>query len=150
MLLSYDCRWGRRHLAMTLLATMTTTVSQAQGARGPWMQYAKPEDAGFSAQSLEQARHYADSVRSGAVMVVYRGVALAAWGDVARELELHSVRKSLVSALFGLAADRGAVSLDRTLREAGIDDRTPLTAVEQTARIRDLLAARSGVYLPSA
>ena len=115
-----------------------------------WQQYAVPESAGFSPALLAKAYHYADSVRSGAVMVVYRGMVVAAWGDVSRKLELHSVRKSIVSALFGMAADRNAIALDATLGSLGVTDRVPLTEVERGARIRDLLAARSGVYLPAA
>jgi CubicO group peptidase (beta-lactamase class C family) len=83
-------------------------------------------------------------------MVVYRGQVVAAWGDVARKLELHSVRKSVLSAMFGMAADRHAISLDTTLGGLNIRDRAALTDVERSARVRDLLAARSGVYLPAA
>ena len=118
--------------------------------RAGWTQYASPEDAGFSSDRLAKAYAYADSVRSGAVMVVYRGTVVAAWGDVSRKLELHSVRKSIVSALFGIAAARKEISLDKTLGDLRISDRVPLTSLEQSARVRDLLAARSGVYLPAA
>ncbi len=79
-----------------------------------------------------------------------RGAVVAAWGDVSRKLELHSVRKSVVSALFGIAADRGEISLDKTLGQLRITENKTLTPVEQGARVRDLLAARSGVYLPAA
>jgi CubicO group peptidase (beta-lactamase class C family) len=127
-----------------------TAAAFASPPASGWLQYAAPESAGFSSAALEKAFRYADSVRSGAVMVVYRGAVVAAWGDVSRKLELHSVRKSFVSALFGMAADRGAISLDATLGELGITDRTPLSDAERSARVRDLLAARSGVYLPAA
>ncbi len=133
---------------LVALALLTPTRLPAQGSPGPWSQYATPEAAGFSSALLEPARRYADSVKSGAVMVASRGHVVAAWGDVARKLELHSVRKSLVSALFGASADR--VNIDLTLADMGIDDRTPLTPDEKRARLRDLLAARSGVYLPAA
>ena len=83
-------------------------------------------------------------------MVVRGGTVVAAWGDVSRKLEIHSVRKSFVSALFGIAANRNEISLDKTLGQLGITDLTPLTATEQGSRVRDLLAARSGVYLPAA
>jgi CubicO group peptidase (beta-lactamase class C family) len=115
-----------------------------------WLQYPSPEAAGFSPVQLAKAFQYADSVHSGAVMVVYRGSVVAAWGDVSRKLELHSVRKSLVSALFGIAADRKEINLDRTLGDLNISDHTALTPTESRARVRDLLAARSGVYLPAA
>ncbi len=115
-----------------------------------WRQYTSAAEGGFSPEKLETARRYADSVRSAAVMVVHNGIVVAAWGDVARKLELHSVRKNLVSSLFGIAAARGTIDLDRTLGSIGIRDRDSLTRREQDARIRDLLAARSGIYLPAA
>jgi CubicO group peptidase (beta-lactamase class C family) len=115
-----------------------------------WMQYTTPEEAGFSSSALDSIRHIADSVRSGAVMAVYRDHVLLAWGDVAREFQAHSVRKSLLSALYGIAVAEGKVDLDRSLGDLGIDDFHRLTDVEKGARIRDLIAARSGVYLPAA
>jgi CubicO group peptidase (beta-lactamase class C family) len=117
---------------------------------GAWMQYTAPEEAGFSSSALDSIRHIADSVRSGAVMAVYRDHVLLAWGDVAREFQAHSVRKSLLSALYGIAVAEGKVDLDRSLGDLGIDDFHRLTDVEKGARIRDLIAARSGVYLPAA
>lgn len=116
----------------------------------PWLQYATPEEAGFSPTGLEAAFRLADQAGSAAVMAVHRGQVLLAWGDVARELELHSVRKSLYSALFGIALQRQALALDDTLGELGIDDLRGLSAAEGSARVADLLAARSGVYHPSA
>ena len=137
---------------VSLDACASAPVATSAGFSPPtaWRQYAAPESAGFSSELLEKAYRYADSVRSGAVMVVHRGMVVAAWGDVSRKLELHSVRKSIVSAMFGMAADRRAVSLDVTLGQLGIRDLVPLTDVERGARIRDLLAARSGVYIPAA
>ena len=138
---------------MALLIMLSGTVVQAteqQVGTGPWLQYARPEEAGFNAARLEAGRRLADSLRSGAVMAVYRGHVLVAWGDVARELELHSVRKSLVSALYGTAVGDTGIDLDRTLGDLGLQDRVELTDRERQARIRDLLTARSGVYLPAA
>jgi CubicO group peptidase (beta-lactamase class C family) len=58
------------------------------------------------------------------------------------------MRKSIISALFGQAYDRGQVDLDATLGELGIDDTPSLTDNEKSATINDLLATRAGVYLP--
>ncbi|HUO86109.1 MAG TPA: serine hydrolase [Thermoanaerobaculia bacterium] len=121
-------------------------------ATGPdeWEQVASPSAVGFSAAGLEDAFRRAEAAGSAAVMVVYRGHVLAAWGDVERELELHSVRKSLYGALYGVAVDRGVIDLEATLAELEIQDLSPLTPLERSARVADLLAARSGVYHPSA
>jgi CubicO group peptidase (beta-lactamase class C family) len=123
---------------------------RTQPTAGPWLQYGSADAAGFDAGRLDLARRYADSVRSGAVMIVHRGLVVQAWGDVARKLELHSVRKSIVSAVYGIAGDRRQIDIDRTLGTLGVTDRVPLTDGERGARVRDLLAARSGVYLPAA
>lgn len=136
-------------LAAVAQTASTPLLAQPSPTTG-WMQYASPEEAGFSSSALDSVRRLADSVRSGAVMAIYGGHALVAWGDVAREFEAHSVRKSLVSALYGIAVAEGTVDLDRTLADVGIDDFHALTDVEKGARIRDLIAARSGVYLPAA
>jgi CubicO group peptidase (beta-lactamase class C family) len=134
-------------MAAALLAGAGGIGEQAQ----PWLQYVAPEEAGFSSTALEEARKHADDGSSGAVMAIFRGRVLVAWGDVRRELGLHSVRKSLISALYGVAVGEGTINLDATLDELGIDDEPrPLTAAEKKARIRDLIAARSGVYLPAA
>lgn len=142
--------WRTFWMALTPLLVQIDTPLAAQGPAGAWQQYARVEDAGFSASMIARAREFADSIQSGGVMAVVHGRVLLAWGEVDRKLELHSVRKSLVSALFGTAVDRGAINLDRTLGDIGFEDSTPLTLLERGARIRDLLAARSGIYLPSA
>jgi CubicO group peptidase (beta-lactamase class C family) len=52
-----------------------------------------------------------------------------------------------MSALYGIAVDRGRIDLGKTLADLAIDDRPPrLSAVEKRATVRDLLMARSGVY----
>jgi CubicO group peptidase (beta-lactamase class C family) len=137
-------------LVIVLSATVPPSVEGQSASTAPWRQYADPADAGYSTVKLEAARRYADSVRSGAVMAVVRGSVLVAWGDVSRPLELHSVRKSVVSALYGIATADRKVDTNRTLADLGIDDRQPLTPQEKRARISDLLAARSGIYLPAA
>ena len=82
-----------------------------------------------------------------AVMIVQDGRVMASAGDVTRKVNLRSVRKSLISALYGIAVADGLVRLDATLAELGIDDTEPkLTPTEKAATVRDLLMARSGVY----
>lgn len=137
----------RRAGAGALLVAMAP-VQHAAGQA--WQQYATAEEAGFSSAALERIRARGDSLRSAAVFVVYRGKVLAAWGDVARKLELHSMRKSITSALYGISVADGRIDLRTTLAELGIDDTTRLTSTERAATVGDLIAARSGVYLPAA
>lgn len=134
---------------MLLCAALVTGTARPVLAQA-WQQFATPEEAGFSRNGLEAVRRHADSVQSGALLAVYRGRVLMALGDVQGELELHSVRKSLVSALYGLGVAEQRITLDRTLGELGIVDLRPLTQGEQSAQVRHLISARSGVYLPAA
>ena len=73
------------------------------------------------------------------------------WGEADLPINTHSVRKSLLGALVGIAVERGLMRLDDTLATLGIDEpATPLTAVERSATVRQLLQSRSGVYLQAA
>ncbi len=115
-----------------------------------WYRYARPEEAGWSAQRLADAQSLSQSFGSAAVMVIYDGAVLAEWGQVERRYMCHSIRKSLLSALYGIAAAKGQINLEDTLGALGVEDDTALTESEKTARVIDLLKARSGVYLPAA
>jgi CubicO group peptidase (beta-lactamase class C family) len=96
---------------------------------------------------LKAARDYANEIGSTAVMVVQDGRVVASWGDVQRRVGIHSVRKSFMSALYGIAVADQKIRLGKTLAELGIDDKPPrLTASEKRATVRDLLMARSGIF----
>ena len=84
-------------------------------------------------------------------VVVYCGEERAyASGALAEKYNVASVRKSLVSALYGIAAERGLVDLDASLGQLGFDDALhPLSTSERKATLRQLLEARSGIYLPA-
>jgi len=115
-----------------------------------WTWASSPESLGWSSDKLAVARAYSERIGSAAVMIIDNGVVVAGWGDLSYRYPCHSMRKSLMSALYGIYTAEGRIDLSRTLADLGIDDVTPLTDVERTATIADLLAARSGVYLPAA
>jgi len=140
---------------LTLLLFGPLAVSaQAIHARFPaesWMRYANVEDAGFDAARLEAARATWEGMPSSAFLVIADGAVVASWGDVGRRFMCHSVRKSFLSALYGVYWDRGEIDLNMTLADLGIDDwPEPLLESERQARILDLLKARSGVFHPAA
>jgi CubicO group peptidase (beta-lactamase class C family) len=141
-------------IAGVLLALPAAGVAQAMGERYPadrWMRYADVEQAGFDAAKLEAARTTWVGLPSSAFMVVADGAVVAAWGDVGRRFMCHSVRKSFLSALYGIYWDRGEIELNKTMADLGIDDEPdPLLETEKQARILDLLKARSGVFHPAA
>ena len=118
------------------------------GADWTWAE--SPESMGWSSAKLALAEAYAERIGSTAVMIVDNGVVIAGWGDLTRKYNCHSMRKSLLSALYGIYVSKGKIDLTATLGDLGIDDLTPLTEVEKTATVKDLLSARSGVYIEAA
>ena len=109
-----------------------------------------PGSAGWSQEKLSEAEAWSQQQGATTAMVVEHGLVVAQWGGTAAKNPIASVRKSLLSALVGIAVERGQINLDATLGELGIDDNTPsLSAEEKTATVRDLLEARSGIYHPA-
>ncbi|MFM0316748.1 serine hydrolase [Paraburkholderia nemoris] len=109
-----------------------------------------PEQAGWSADALAQAHGYAQSIGTATLVIVHRGRMLDSLGDIARKLQVNSVRKSLLSALIGIAVAEKKIDPDTSLASLNIDDTPPgLTDAEKEATVRQLLQARSGVYHPA-
>ncbi len=134
---------------LILLTSATLSMAQQQPTKD-WKAYTDPSEAGFSTQKLAKAQFYYDSIGFGATLIIHNGAVLASWGENTRRFMLASMRKSLLSALIGQAIDQKKLTLESTLAELGIDDKTPLTDSEKSAKLKDLLTTRSGVYLPSA
>jgi CubicO group peptidase (beta-lactamase class C family) len=115
------------------------------------MRYADVEQAGFDVAKLAAAQQTWEGLPSSAFMVIADGAVVAAWGEVERRFMCHSVRKSFLSALYGIYWGRGEIELNKTLADLGIDDEPDsLLQTETRARILDLLKARSGVFHPAA
>ncbi|WP_233833801.1 serine hydrolase domain-containing protein [Paraburkholderia sp. ZP32-5] len=111
---------------------------------------AAPATQGFSQQGIDEAIAYAKQNGATSGMIVHGGQVIGEWGDVSRKSNLYSARKSLVSALIGIAVARGQIHLDDTLAQLGIDDTAPsLSPSEKQTTIRMMLEARSGVYHPT-
>lgn len=104
----------------------------------------------ISVVKLETFRRRAFDLGVRSLVVANGRRTLLEAGPVSEVSRIASIRKSFVSALIGIAAAEGRIKLDSTIGELGIDDYRPLTSVEKTATVRDLLQSRSGVYLPTA
>jgi CubicO group peptidase (beta-lactamase class C family) len=124
-------------------------ASSATEDTGTWPRWHTPEDAGWSSNRLQRAFTNAEAIGSAAVMVVQGGRVVSAWGRVATRYNVHSIRKSLLSAMIGQHEAQGRIDLEATLAQLGINDRQGLTDREKLATVLNLLTARSGVYHPS-
>lgn len=139
-----------RRIPGALLFFVAALLIAGQVSAQSW-QEANPSDAGWSVEKLETAKRYSTSLKPTAIMIVQDGKVIASWGDVSHKVNVASVRKSLLSALYGIAVSERRIDLSSSLADLDIDDKVPsLTATEKTATVRDLLMARSGVYHPAA
>jgi CubicO group peptidase (beta-lactamase class C family) len=114
-----------------------------------WARHNSPEEAGYSAEGLEKARKYAESLQTTGLVVVVGGKILLEYGDIEQLSYIASVRKSVLAMLYGNYVADGTIKLDTTLKELGIDDNQGLLPVEQNATIDHLITARSGIYHPA-
>ncbi len=69
------------------------------------------------------------------MIAVHHGRAVLAWSAVATKINNHSIRKSLVGALIGVAVDEGRMRLTDALADMGIEDDPTLTGAECTATL---------------
>lgn len=90
---------------------------------------------------------YAHEIGSSAVVILHDGTLVAEWGATNVRMYSHSVRKSLLNALYGIAVEKGVIDLNTTIGDLGLDDRPPkLSEQEKQATLWDLLKSRSGIY----
>lgn len=134
---------------VVLFGALVHGGAASAGDRVPGAEWdrASAAETGWSEAILAQARAFSNEIRSSAVFIVQHGKVVAEWGNTTKRTELASVRKSLLSALIGIAVAEQKINLDSTMGQLGIDDNPPvLTEAEKGATVRQLLQARSGIY----
>lgn len=152
-------RLGRLALLLAALAvpaaaaqrdpSITLSITQRVFPGAEWEHHSSPEAAGYSAAALERVRAHLATMHSTGLMAIVGGKVVFQYGDVDTVSYLASVRKSVLSMLYGIQVNRGVIDLDRTLAEMGIDDNQGLTDAEKQAKVRHVLAARSGIFHPA-
>src|SRR5258708_5320432 len=111
------------------------------------LNYVVPEMVGYSSQKLSSVKSVADEIHSPSGIVLVKGNVIYSWGDTSQKAWVHSCRKSILSALIGIAVSKGQMDLSKTLADLEVDDIPPsLTDDEKKATLFDLIKSRSGVY----
>jgi CubicO group peptidase (beta-lactamase class C family) len=99
-----------------------------------------------SSQALDQTRTYLSTIATTSLIGVKAGKVFFSYGSVEKPGIVASVRKSVLSMLYGRHVEQGLIDIRRTIGEVGIDDLEGLLPNEKQATIQDILTARSGVY----
>ena len=133
---------ARPSVASEQAAVITTPVFPA----AEWQRIDRPEQAGWSTAGLERVRARLSVLPTTGFMAIVGGRVLMDYGNVQQVSYLASVRKSVLSMLYGIYRERGKIDLEKTLEQLAIDDVGGLSAEEKQATVRDLIRARSGVF----
>jgi CubicO group peptidase (beta-lactamase class C family) len=137
-------------VAVTLAGRMSPSGAGREYPGKTWKTIGSPAKIGWSPEQLKKARDYAATIKTAAVTIIVDGRILDEWGETARRFNVHSIRKSFLSALYGPHVRSGRIDLSRTMANLGIDDNEPsLTEAEKAATLHDLIRARSGIYHPA-
>lgn len=133
-------------LALLLSGCAAQPVAQFPGAE--WDFSEEPQEFGFDADKLDFLAALVEAGNTQSMMVVRSGRAVFSYGDtaLAEGTYIASVRKSLLSMLYGDWVQSGIIDLNSTLAQIEFDDIGGLSEIERTATIRDLISARSGIY----
>jgi dihydroorotase/N-acyl-D-amino-acid deacylase len=137
--------WSASPNALTAAATATQPAATTFPG-DTWQRVADPTRAGWSKAGLDSVQATISRMNSSAMVVVEHGRIVYSYGDLTAQSYLASVRKSILSMLYGIEIARGHIDTAKTLAQLGIDDLGGLLPREKEATIQDLLGARSGVY----
>ena len=127
----------------------SAAASQSTAAVFPgdtWQRVPDPTRVGWSKSGLDSVQALISRGGSSAMVVVEHGKIVYSYGDLTAQSYLASVRKSILSMLYGIEIARGRIDTSKTLAALRIDDHGGLLPREKEATIQDLLGARSGVY----
>ncbi len=142
-------RFARLAPILAIAVTATASGVQRTPATVPgdtWQRVPDPTKIGWSKAGLDSVQALISRMNSSAMVVVEHGKIVYSYGDLTAQSYLASVRKSILSMLYGIEIARGHVDTAKTLAQLGIDDVGGLSPREKEATIQDLLGARSGVY----
>jgi CubicO group peptidase (beta-lactamase class C family) len=139
----------------TLLAALVPAIAaQCAHAQSPpdfpgkdW-QLAAPESEGYSSKKLEALRAWLAGGPTAAMVIVVHGHMIFSYGDTALVSKIASVRKSILSILFGKYVENNTIDLKKTVEQLGLaEPGKPFLPSERNATLEQLLAGRSGIYL---
>jgi CubicO group peptidase (beta-lactamase class C family) len=132
----------------TLRAQNVPLISGDVVPGAEWQQTA-PESVGYSSAKLEAMRGWLKTQDTGSMLVIVQGRVIFSYGDTSHTSKVASVRKSVLGMLYGNYVLNGKIDLSKTVKQLGLDDKLSFLPIEEHATLEQLLASRSGIYLPT-
>lgn len=135
--------------ALTVLFFLLSTQIFAQVFPIPdWSYNEEPESTGWDTDKMQQFYKYiVDSSHITGFLIIHKGQIVFDYGDVEENSYIASCRKSVLAMLYGKHVEDGQIDLDKTLLELEVKDVKEYLPIEKEASIKDLISARSGIYL---
>ena len=123
--------------------------AQAPDDTSPGAEWEKiaPESTGYSSARFDALTAWLKTGFTTSIVVAVHGKILYQYGDVTRVSKIASVRKSILSMLYGNYVLSGKVDLEKTVKDLGLEDKQPFLPIEERAKLVHLLAGRSGIYV---
>ena len=79
-------------------------------------EYDKPEAHGFFSQKLDSLACFLEKAGSSSMLLMVDGKIIFEWGDTNKKHVIHSIRKSLLNALYGIEVAKGKIDTNMTLK----------------------------------
>lgn len=115
-----------------------------------WSKIEHPDFYGWSSEQLVELREYViDSTATTGMMIIHHGKVVYDYGNITENSYIASCRKSIMAMLYGKHVANGTIDLNETMADLGIDKSEQLLDIEKTATVKDIISARSGIFLPA-
>src|SRR5689334_20403014 len=109
-----------RLVTLAIVVAAATSNAQRTPAVFPgdtWQRVADPVRAGWSKAGLDSVQSLISRMNSSAMVVVEHGKVVYSYGDLTAQSYLASVRKSILSTLYGIEIARGHIDTSKTLAQ---------------------------------
>jgi CubicO group peptidase (beta-lactamase class C family) len=136
--------FGQEMRQATTSAKPDEAWSHSPGAQ--W-EMASPESVGYSTARFDALTALLKTEATTAMVVSVHGRIIYRYGDTAYVSKIASVRKSVLSMLYGNYVASGKIDLERTVKEIGLDDSQPFLPIEENAKLEQVLAGRSDIFI---
>lgn len=145
---------SRRLIAMICIVLMggaacLSSFAQAPNNTSPGPDWEKvtPESVGYSSARFDALTAWLKTGFTTSMVVAVHGKIIYQYGDTTRVSKIASVRKSILGMLYGNYVYSGKIDIEKTVKEIGLDDKQPFLPIEERAKLVQLLAGRSGIYI---